>query len=287
MLFTSYALLRRTYQGLAQPLSQLGIAALKQGDAPRHRLTGHFQRDKTSVLFATASFWEGVDVAGEALENLVLTKLPFSVPRDPVVAARVEAIRNRNGDPFLEYIVPQAVIRFRQGFGRLIRDRKDRGCILILDRRVLDKSYGRTFLDSLPDCRRVTGKSDLVLQNLRAFSGPGVDFCSSRRGLDSQLRGAAFAPSGSTAGGSSYLTTLLIPSPPTGSTAGEALVLTDSPSRGECLRPATTSLPNARAKVGDVVQLADATARLESPNYPPGEIFQKTSTFPLAALRVR
>ena len=173
VLFTSYALLSRTYQCLVQPLSQLGIAALKQGDAPRHRLTGQFQRDKTSVLFATASFWEGVDVAGEALENLVLTKLPFSVPRDPVVAARVEAIRNRNGDPFLEYIVPQAVIRFRQGFGRLIRDRKDRGCILILDRRVLDKSYGRTFLDSLPDCRRVTGNSDRVLQNLRAFFGTG------------------------------------------------------------------------------------------------------------------
>ena len=171
VLFTSYALLSRTYQRLVQPLSRLGIAALKQGDAPRHRLTGHFQRDKTSVLFATASFWEGVDVAGEALENLVLTKLPFSVPRDPVVAARVEAIRNRNGDPFLEYIVPQAVIRFRQGFGRLIRDRKDRGCILILDRRVLDKSYGRTFLDSLPDCRRVTGNSDLVLQQLREFFG--------------------------------------------------------------------------------------------------------------------
>ncbi len=171
VLFTSYDLLKRTYQCLVQPLSALGIAALKQGGAPRHRLTHHFKSDKTSVLFATASFWEGVDVAGEALENLVLTKLPFSVPRDPVVAARVEDIRNRNGNPFLEYIVPQAVIRFRQGFGRLIRDRKDRGCILILDRRVLEKSYGRTFLDSLPDCRRVTGKSDLVLENLREFFG--------------------------------------------------------------------------------------------------------------------
>ena len=171
VLFTSYALLKRTYQCLAQPLSALGIAALKQGDAPRHRLTHHFRRDKTSVLFATASFWEGVDVAGEALENLVLTKLPFSVPREPVVAARAEDIRNRNGNPFLEYIVPQAVIRFRQGFGRLIRDRKDRGCILILDRRVLEKSYGRTFLDSLPDCRRVAGKSDRVLENLREFFG--------------------------------------------------------------------------------------------------------------------
>lgn len=171
VLFTSYDLLKRAYQYLARPLSARGIAALKQGDAPRHRLTHHFRRDKTSVLFATASFWEGVDVAGEALENLVLTRLPFSVPRDPVVAARVDDIRNRNGNPFLEYVVPQAVIRFRQGFGRLIRDRKDRGCILILDRRVLEKSYGRTFLDSLPDCRRVAGKSGLVLENLREFFG--------------------------------------------------------------------------------------------------------------------
>ena len=171
VLFTSYSLLRRTYRELVQPLGALGIAALKQGDAPRHRLTGHFKRDKSSVLFATASFWEGVDVAGDALENLVLTKLPFSVPRDPVVAARVEAIRNRNGNPFLDYIVPQAVIRFRQGFGRLIRDRKDRGCILILDRRVLDKSYGRAFLDSLPECPRVAGTSDLVVESLREFFG--------------------------------------------------------------------------------------------------------------------
>ena len=173
VLFTSYSLLQRTYRELVQPLGALGIAALKQGDAPRHRLTGHFKRDKSSVLFATASFWEGVDVVGDALENLVLTRLPFSVPRDPVVAARVEAIRNRNGNPFLEYIVPQAVIRFRQGFGRLIRDRKDRGCVLILDRRVLDKSYGRTFLDSLPECRRVAGTSDLVLESLREFFGTG------------------------------------------------------------------------------------------------------------------
>ena len=173
VLFTSYSLLQRTYRELVQPLGALGIAALKQGDAPRHRLTGHFKRDKSSVLFATASFWEGVDVAGDALENLVLTKLPFSVPRDPVVAARVEAIRNRNGNPFLDYIVPQAVIRFRQGFGRLIRDRKDRGCILILDRRVLDKSYGRTFLDSLPECPRVAGTSDLVVEKLRGFFGTG------------------------------------------------------------------------------------------------------------------
>ncbi len=169
VLFTSYFMLQRTYQELAAPLRSLGIVALKQGQAPRHQLTRHFKRDKTSVLLATDSFWEGVDVAGDALENLILTKLPFSVPRDPVVAARVEAIQKRNGNPFLEYIVPQAVIRFRQGFGRLIRNKKDRGCILILDRRVLDKSYGRTFLDSLPDCQCVAGKSDRVLERLIGF----------------------------------------------------------------------------------------------------------------------
>ncbi len=173
VLFTSYAMLKRTHQELAEPLGALRIVALKQGQAPRHQLTRHFKTDKTSVLFATDSFWEGVDVAGDALENLILTKLPFSVPRDPVVAARVEAIQKRNGNPFLEYIVPQAVIRFRQGFGRLIRNKKDRGCILILDRRVLDKSYGRTFLDSLPECRYVAGKSDLVLEKLIDFFQAG------------------------------------------------------------------------------------------------------------------
>ena len=175
VLFTSYYLLRRTFQELQAGLEAGGIRALMQGDAPRHRLTEVFKQDKTSVLFATDSFWEGVDVAGEALENVIITKLPFSVPQEPVVEARVEAIQRRGGNPFIEYSVPQAVIRFKQGFGRLIRTRTDRGSIMIFDRRILEKKYGRIFLDSLPPCRRVSGGKGEVFNEVREF------FAASRR----------------------------------------------------------------------------------------------------------
>jgi len=169
VLFTSYALLRRIHQELAATLESAGIRALVQGEGPRHRLTGAFKQDKTSVLFATDSFWEGVDVVGEALENVILTKLPFSVPKEPVVEARVEAIEQAGGNPFLEYSVPQAVIKFKQGFGRLIRSRTDRGSIMIFDRRVVDKTYGKVFLRSLPTCRLVQGKSRHVFNEVKQF----------------------------------------------------------------------------------------------------------------------
>ena len=169
VLFTSYSLLRRAYQELLEPLRILGIRALKQGDAPRHKLTEIFKNDKTSVLFATDSFWEGVDVSGDALENVILTKLPFSVPREPIVEAKVEAIVKRGGNPFLEYAVPQAVIKFKQGFGRLIRCKTDYGSIMIFDRRIVEKHYGRSFLNSLPECRMVKGQQDLVFQEVNRF----------------------------------------------------------------------------------------------------------------------
>ncbi|HEU0047353.1 MAG TPA: helicase C-terminal domain-containing protein, partial [Nitrososphaera sp.] len=169
VLFTSYSLLRQAYQELQEPLQALGIRALKQGDAPRHRLTEIFKNDKTSVLFATDSFWEGVDVAGEALENVILTKLPFSVPREPVIEARVEALAEKGRNPFLEYTVPQAVIKFKQGFGRLIRSKADRGSIMIFDRRILEKHYGKVFLRSLPECQSVYGKQEAVFDAVKKF----------------------------------------------------------------------------------------------------------------------
>ena len=138
-----------------------------QGEGPRHRLTEVFKQDKTSVLFATDSFWEGVDVAGEALENVILTKLPFSVPKEPVIEARIEAIEQAGGNPFLEYSVPQAVIKFKQGFGRLIRSKSDRGSIMIFDRRVVDKTYGKIFLRSLPECRLAQGKREHVFKEVK------------------------------------------------------------------------------------------------------------------------
>ena len=164
VLFTSYSMLRRIHQELAPALESAGIRALMQGEGPRHRLTEIFKQDKTSVLFATDSFWEGVDVAGEALENVILTKLPFSVPKEPVIEARIEAIEQAGGNPFLEYSVPQAVIKFKQGFGRLIRSKSDRGSIMIFDRRVVDKTYGKIFLRSLPECRLAQGKRERSLR---------------------------------------------------------------------------------------------------------------------------
>jgi ATP-dependent DNA helicase DinG len=151
VLFTAYSLLRRVHEELAPGLSARGYQVLRQGESTRHNLLKKFSQDHTSILFATDSFWEGVDVPGRALEQVIIARLPFKVPTEPVLEARAEAITNAGGDPFMEYTVPQAVIRFRQGFGRLIRQRSDQGVVLILDSRVVRRGYGRLFLHSLPN----------------------------------------------------------------------------------------------------------------------------------------
>jgi predicted DnaQ family exonuclease/DinG family helicase len=148
-LFTSHSQLQATYRAISQPLGQAGIAVLGQGiDGSRAHLLDSFKSEDATVLLGTRSFWEGVDVVGPALSCLVIARLPFDVPTDPIFAARSETFAN----PFLEYAVPQAVLRFRQGFGRLIRSTTDRGVVVVLDKRVLTKRYGRIFLDSLPAC---------------------------------------------------------------------------------------------------------------------------------------
>jgi ATP-dependent DNA helicase DinG len=114
-----------------------------------------FKADIDSVIFGADSFWQGVDVPGEALSNVIIVRLPFSVPSHPLLEARLEDIRRQGRNPFVEYQVPEAVIKLKQGFGRLIRSRTDRGIVVILDPRVLTKPYGRTFLNSLPACPRV------------------------------------------------------------------------------------------------------------------------------------
>ncbi len=160
-LFTSYRHLQAARSILA---AQLDYPLLCQGEAPRSRLLERFRREVASVLLATASFWEGVDVIGESLSLVIIDKLPFAVPSDPLTAARIEALRERGEEPFTAYQLPQAALALRQGFGRLIRHRADRGIVAILDRRLHEKAYGGVLLESLPPCPRT---SDLL--RVRAF----------------------------------------------------------------------------------------------------------------------
>jgi len=169
VLFTSYALLRQVYEELSPILTAQKLNCLRQGQENRHHLLKRFAEDETSILFGTDSFWEGVDVPGRSLEQVVIARLPFKVPTEPVLEARAQAIEQRGGDAFMEYTVPQAVIRFKQGFGRLIRHRNDRGVVLILDTRVVKKGYGRMFLRSLPPARVVKGNSSEVFEAIGHF----------------------------------------------------------------------------------------------------------------------
>ncbi len=156
VLFTSYALMRQMASELTTWLTQQNLALHSQSEGiPRSEMLRRFKDDPRAVLFGTDSFWQGVDVPGDALQNVIITKLPFSVPDQPLIQARLEAIRAAGRNPFMEYQVPEAVIKLRQGFGRLIRTQRDHGMVVILDPRVRTKPYGRIFLESLPDCRVV------------------------------------------------------------------------------------------------------------------------------------
>jgi ATP-dependent DNA helicase DinG len=169
VLFTAYSLLQQIHAELAPVLEAQRLRCLKQGQENRHGLLKRFAEDESSILFGTDSFWEGVDVPGRSLEQVIIARLPFRVPTEPVLEARSQAIAERGGDPFMEYTVPQAVIRFKQGFGRLIRHRNDRGVVLILDTRVVRRGYGRMFLRSLPPARLVQGTSEQVFAELGRF----------------------------------------------------------------------------------------------------------------------
>jgi ATP-dependent DNA helicase DinG len=153
VLFTSYAQMNEIHQRL---LGEVEFPMLRQGDAPKSALLEEFRLTPNAVLFATSSFWQGVDVQGEQLSCVIIDRLPFAVPSDPVVAARVKAIDTEGGNAFFQYQVPAAVITLKQGFGRLIRSLHDRGLLVLLDNRILKKQYGRVFIESLPNYKKTT-----------------------------------------------------------------------------------------------------------------------------------
>ncbi len=169
VLFTSYDSLKHAYNSTKITLLNAGINILKQGDDDRFRLLEQFRNDNSSVLYATDSFWEGVDVPGQSLSQVIIVKLPFAVPNDPVFAARSEAVEKRGGSAFMELSVPQAVIKFRQGFGRLVRRGDDRGVIIVLDRRIVEKRYGKQFTTSVPMSRRMYNPLQFILTEMEKF----------------------------------------------------------------------------------------------------------------------
>ncbi len=140
---------------------ELEYPTLLQGTGPRTALLEEFRRTPNCVLFATSSFWQGVDVPGDQLSCVIIDKLPFAVPNDPVVDARIRAIRDEGGNPFYDYQVPQAAIALKQGFGRLIRSGSDRGVLVLLDNRVCRQRYGQVFFDSLPKYGFTTAMDDV------------------------------------------------------------------------------------------------------------------------------
>ncbi|QTQ13670.1 helicase [Treponema parvum] len=169
ILFTSYDSLKKSCDYARAALKSSGITVFKQGEDDRFRLLENFKKDTTSVLFATDSFRQGIDVPGESLSQVIIVKLPFSVPNDPVFAARSELIEQRGGSSFMDLSVPEAIIKFRQGIGRLIRRSDDRGCVVVFDRRIMEKPYGRLFMSSIPETKCIYAPLEESAERVERF----------------------------------------------------------------------------------------------------------------------
>lgn len=169
ILFTSYASMQATFERTQNLLKESPFVLFKQGDQSRRLTIDSFREIHNGVLFATASFWEGIDIPGAALRSVIIAKLPFDVPSDPLAEARAEAMKRRGQNPFVSYSLPRACVKFKQAFGRLIRRKDDRGAVICLDNRLLSKPYGKVFLSSLPPCPVVQANMAEVTQNLKHF----------------------------------------------------------------------------------------------------------------------
>ena len=160
VLFTSYSMLNKMAKDISGWLTGNGFELLQQGaEVNRSEILRHFKSKENCVLFGTDSFWQGVDIPGEALSNVIIVKLPFAVPDQPLLAGRLEQIKEEGGNPFFDYQLPSAIIKFKQGFGRLIRSKSDKGIVVILDSRIIQKRYGQRFLAAIPNCKmEIVGK---------------------------------------------------------------------------------------------------------------------------------
>ena len=169
ILFTSYEMLLSCYSMVTKMEGMHQYPLLKQGDAARQVLIDTVKSKEGHVLFATDSFWEGIDIPGEYLRSVVIVKLPFKVPSDPLFQAISEVFEKKGLDPFKEYSLPLALLKFKQGFGRLIRTKEDRGCVVCLDKRIMTKPYGRSFIKSIPACSALYEDTDVMLKEMKNF----------------------------------------------------------------------------------------------------------------------